>query len=337
MYQDHPDNILGVNNSNNLFDSSAVTANADGSQIERQEYIQQQIAALSGSLPGNFAWSVAPAGTSSTTVVVIAALAGYGDDYFNDDYYMQILKNANSAGNAPEKQVRKITDYVSATGTFTCDAFSAAIEANDICLILHESVVALGRNDSNNVYDSSSVAANEDGSELERMEDLKDRINTIDDLVDTEIAAIKTETDKLPGFISGGGIGSGIARKTVEFSNNTVDIPLFTVTGDVIIRLVAVCGANVVSAGGANIGVDAGSTALIAETDCTHLAEGEIWHDNSPDSPVELLSVIKEYILANGTDIVLDIQSEKQVDSGTISFYCFWTALSSNGAVAASA
>jgi hypothetical protein len=42
-YTDHPDNILGVNTNNNLFDSSNVAANADGSMIERQEYIQGKI------------------------------------------------------------------------------------------------------------------------------------------------------------------------------------------------------------------------------------------------------------------------------------------------------
>lgn len=40
MYRDHPDNILGVNTADNQFDSSSVAANADGSMIERQEYIQ---------------------------------------------------------------------------------------------------------------------------------------------------------------------------------------------------------------------------------------------------------------------------------------------------------
>jgi hypothetical protein len=196
MYQDHPDNILGVNNSNNLFDSSAVTADADGSQIERQEYIQQQIAGLStGSI---LLKGTAPAATSSTTEVVIAALAGYEDDFFNNQFYMQVLKNANSAGNSPEKQTRKITDYDSATGTFTTDAFSAAIEEDDIILILHESAVAMGRNDADNVFDSSSVAPNADGSGLERLEHLKDLLTTIAGYIDTEVAAIKAITDAIP-------------------------------------------------------------------------------------------------------------------------------------------
>ena len=49
MYRDHPDNILGVDSSNNQFASTNVAANADGSMIERQEYIQSQIAAFGAS------------------------------------------------------------------------------------------------------------------------------------------------------------------------------------------------------------------------------------------------------------------------------------------------
>jgi len=352
-FQDNANNILGADSDDNQFASTNVTGNADGSIIERLEYLQTAVAAV-GINPGFVLYGSVDAEASSTTVIPIDDLAGYGDDFFNNQYYMQVLKNANSAGNAPEKQVRKITDYASATGTFTCDAFSAAVEADDVCLILHESLIAIGRDDNNNAFSSENVAANADGSLLERLEyvqgvlgtaadtDLatdiaavKTAIDTVDSYVDTEVAAIKTETDKIAGFIAGGGIGSGIVRKTVTFSDTGEDVDLFTVTGDVIVRLVAVCSTVVASVGGANIGVDAGTVALIADTDCTLLAEGEIWHDASPDASVEAVSVMKEYIVANGTDITLDIENAKQVDSGVLNFYCIYTPLSSNGAVAA--
>lgn len=375
-YRDHPDNILGVDTANNLFASTNVSGNADGSIIERLEYLQTALASA-GVAPGSFAWGEAASDTDSKTAIVIAALIGFGDDFFNNKYYLQVLHNADSAGNAPEAEVRKITDYASATGTFTTDAFSANV-GQDLCLVLHESLVVIGRDDNNNViattnitanadgsvlerleyiqglvggtdgaanilgandadnqFDSSTVAANADGSIIERLEAIKDQVTAVDDYVDTEVAAIKTETDKLAGFIAGGGIGSGIVRKTVTFANTGEDVSLFTVTGDVIVRLVAVCGTNVASAGSANIGVDAGTVALIADTDCTLLAAGDIWHDNSPDASAEATSVMKEYIIANGVDITLDIENAKQVDSGVVNFYCIWTALSSNGAVVA--
>ena len=141
-FQDNPTNILGKDNADNQFASTNVTANADGSMIERQEYAQGLLEALTAGTA--IIKGAANAGTNSTTAVAITALVGFGDDFFNNQFYMQILHNEDSAGAAPEAETRKITDYVSATGTFTMDAFSAAVGASDLCLILHESVVAIG-------------------------------------------------------------------------------------------------------------------------------------------------------------------------------------------------
>ena len=149
MYRDHPDNILGVNTADNLFSSSSVAADADGSMIERLEYIQGIVSALTA---GSNILQGAQETATSTTSIKIAGLAGFGDDFFNNHWYMQVLHNNNSAGNAPEHQVRQITDYASATGTFTCTAFSAAVETDDLCVVLHESWVAIGRDDDDNSY-----------------------------------------------------------------------------------------------------------------------------------------------------------------------------------------
>lgn len=168
----------------------------------------------------------------------------------------------------------------------------------------------LGVNTSNNLFDSSNVVANADGSMIERLQYIQEAV-------------------------ASNALGQAIVRKTVTFANTAADVPLFTVTGDVIVKLVAVCGTSLASAAGANIGVYAGTVALIADTDCTAIDAGEIWHDASPDASVEALSVLKEFIIANGTDIVLDVEALKQVDSGVINFYCFYTPLSANGAVVA--
>jgi len=195
-FRDNPTNILGTDSSNNQFASTNVTANADGSVIERLEYIQGQVGSVSAAqvvLQG-----VAPVATNSTTVVVIAALAGYGDDFFNNQFYMQILHNDNSATNAPEKEVRLITDYASATGTFTMTAFSAAVEAGDLCLILHESQVALGRDDNNNTFASTNVVANADGSVLERLEYIQGQVGGTD-----SAANVLGANDADNGFDSG--------------------------------------------------------------------------------------------------------------------------------------
>ncbi len=84
--------------------------------------------------------------SASTTVIDCADLAGYGNDYFNTQFYMQVVKNANSIGGAPDSEIRKIKDYVSASttpGRFTTDAFSANVEASDEIYILHRSIMLI--------------------------------------------------------------------------------------------------------------------------------------------------------------------------------------------------
>lgn len=122
-----------------------------------------------------FGWGACDAGmAASQTVIVSANLSGLGDDFFNNRFYMQVLV-AGAA--APEAEVRLITDYVSATGTFTTNAFSVNVEANDIVLILHESAVHLGRDDADNTSATTNVVANENGSVLERLEQVQEAVN----------------------------------------------------------------------------------------------------------------------------------------------------------------
>lgn len=150
--------------------------------------------------------------------------------------------------------------------------------------------------------------------------------------VSTDIAAIKAETANIATIQATTG---GIARKTVAFSNTAEDVNLFTVTGTVRLRVIAVCTTVLASTGGCNLTVNAGSTAIIATTASTDIAANEIWHDATPDASEELASVAAEYIVTNGGDVVLDVENAKQVDSGVLEFYCEYKALSANGAVAA--
>jgi hypothetical protein len=72
----------------------------------------------------------------STTIHPCDDLSGFGDDYFNTDWVMVVIRNDNAHGVVPETDVPKdITDYVSATGTFTTVAFGANVEADDIILV----------------------------------------------------------------------------------------------------------------------------------------------------------------------------------------------------------
>ncbi len=105
----------------------------------------------------------------SPTTVVSTDLIGFGDNFFNNQFYMQVVQ---SGAAVPEPKVRKITDYTSNTGSFVVDTFTDNVDTGDDILIMHESLVAIGRDDADNVFSSATVVANVDGSLLERSEAL---------------------------------------------------------------------------------------------------------------------------------------------------------------------
>ena len=72
----------------------------------------------------------------TTTTVISGALGGYGNDVFNESWSLVcIFDTAGAVGTLPSGEVRDITDYVSATGTFTTAAWTAALTAGDYVLL----------------------------------------------------------------------------------------------------------------------------------------------------------------------------------------------------------
>ena len=84
-----------------------------------------------------------PGMAGSLNTIVCPNLAGFPNDIFNNEFWMQVIHNANAPGTAPEREIRRITDFVGASGTFTTDAFSANVEANDLVAIFHESIMGM--------------------------------------------------------------------------------------------------------------------------------------------------------------------------------------------------
>ncbi len=135
-------------------------------------------------------------------------------------------------------------------------------------------------------------------------------------------------------------------EKTIVFAGATPDAigdfdgtgktaTIFTVTGTVLARVIAVCTVNVAHAANATIevGIGGGST-IIATTDLTaqEMVVQEIWHDATPDSEIELASVSADYIITDGNDITLDC-GVANTNTGSIRFNCLWRAISSDGLV----
>jgi len=217
---------VGRNDDDNAFDSSSVVANPDGSILERLEDIHT---GLGGHATGLVYSGTCESGTDLTAVC--ASLSGFGNDVFNTKYFIQIIYNAaGGAGASPEPKVRLITDYDSGSGTFTFDTVTDAVAVGDKILILHESLVAVGRNDADNAFDSSLVVADPNGSVLERLESLKNvsvnipLVPEFSDFWETETieADVWTETDPATGTLAVDATEAG--RMKVGMSPNADEV-----------------------------------------------------------------------------------------------------------------
>ena len=124
------------------------------------------------------------------------------------------------------------------------------------------------------------------------------------------------------------------ALGTITFAD-TAAAPqtIFTVTGDVVVKIIPVCTTSVTSGAAANVrlGTVGSDQSMIADTVATAIDAREIWHDATPDAEVEAFSVMREYIITDGNNIILT--PDGQVDTGTIVFYCDWAPLSVDGSV----
>jgi hypothetical protein len=137
-------------------------------------------------------------------------------------------------------------------------------------------------------------------------------------------------TDVSPGP----SLGNAVARKT--FTGGAAGAhTLFTVTGTVLVRLAAVCTENLAGATATlEVGIAASTAAIIAQTTATDIDDGDIWHDASPDSELESVSTLAEYIISDSNNIIATVATAT-ISDGTIEFYCFWEALSADGNVVA--
>jgi hypothetical protein len=138
------------------------------------------------------------------------------------------------------------------------------------------------------------------------------------------------------------GLAAYVVRKSAAFTAGagTGDVgtfALFTVTGQVIVRIIAVCTETVVEGVGGGtmeVGITGDTATIIAQTTSTNLDVNEIWHDATPDADIEALSVMSDFIIVNGGDIFITIAGQNVTD-GTVEFTCYWTPISTDGAVVA--
>lgn len=114
-------------------------------------------------------------------------------------------------------------------------------------------------------------------------------------------------------------------------------LTLFTVTGEVLVRIFGVCTTLLASAGGGTleVGVTGNTAALIAQTTATDIDANEIWNDASPAVGTDTLANLTgPHIIVNGLDIIETVGTA-DITAGQIHYICLWRPLSPDGNVVA--
>jgi len=134
------------------------------------EAIRDFLAAIMGFGPGVSLWMFGRCAAGMAASQTILTMDNLGtalpNDVFNGEFYVTVIHNANAPGAAPEGEWRRVADYVGLTQTFTTDAFTANVEATDLVIIAHESILfgnPLGRG----TLDTSSATVPADSTRTE--------------------------------------------------------------------------------------------------------------------------------------------------------------------------
>lgn len=106
---------------------------------------------------------------------------------------------------------------------------------------------------------------------------------------------------------------------------------LFTVTGDVLLSVFAVCSTNLAGAATIEVGVTGNTAGILAQiADATTLDAGEVWVDDTATVGVKAIPTTK--LVTNGLDVLLTIGST-DLTAGVVTFYCTWRPLSDGSGV----
>lgn len=113
-------------------------------------------------------------------------------------------------------------------------------------------------------------------------------------------------------------------------------LTLFTVTGDVLVRIFGVGTTNLAGATATlQVGTTGNTAALIALTTATNILATSLWSDASPSVRTDTLaSVLGPFVIVNGNSIIETVATAN-ITSGNVYYICMWRPLSYNGSVIA--
>ena len=121
----------------------------------------------------------------------------------------------------------------------------------------------IGENNANNAQDTSSVAANKDGSVFERLEYLQSLVNG-------------GANYNMPNYLA---VPITFAALT---TGSVATHEIFTVTGMVRVRIIPECTVNVAGSGTIELGVAGDTDIMLGTTTGTDIDAGKLWLDTSP-------------------------------------------------------
>lgn len=140
------------------------------------------------------------------------------------------------------------------------------------------------------------------------------------------------------------GTTPAVVKKSVTFAGGTANnmgdydgtgnpYTLFTVTGDVLAYIVAVCKTDLAGASATiEVGVTGATAALIAQTTATDIDVNEGWFAATPTLAVA--NTAQYHVIGGGLDVIQTVATAN-ITSGAITYYLFWKPLSDDGLVVA--
>ena len=128
----------------------------------------------------------------------------------------------------------------------------------------------------------------------------------------------------------------GVANARGDLAGTGNPKTLFTVTGEVLVRIIGVCTSDLAGATATvAVGVTGNTAALLAATTATDIDTGDLWNDTTPAVGTDTLAnVTGPHVLVNGADIIETVATAS-VTGGNVKYICLWRPLSATGNVVA--
>jgi len=126
----------------------------------------------------------------------------------------------------------------------------------------------------------------------------------------------------------------GIADTRGNDGGSNDPYTLYTVTGEVLVRIFGVCTTSL--EGGTatiEIGVSGNTAALISQTTATDIDANDLWNDATPTVGTDILANLTgPHLIINGLDIIETVATS-DITAGNIRYVCLWRPISRDGNV----